>query len=396
MTAPGRLRAANLLPATILGILLAWGVVSIWIEPPWAWALFEIGVLAMAAWRVLRWDFHGLPRAAFPLAAAALWPLLQLAFRTTVYPAATARAGLDWGVFFVVFTLASELFADAALRLWFLSAASLFGMAVAVAATIGNYACPGQAFCLFDTGFHGEVMGPFVNRNQYCAWIELLLPASLYLTVARPRLRALFGTAAAVMAASVVASGSRAGTVLIAAEIVLVALALAARHELTRRRLALGAAQFILLAAIAVSVAGWETVWGRWRATRPEDLRQDAARASFQMIQARPWTGSGLGTWSRVYPRYAAIDRGLFMNQAHNDWLQWAAEGGLPFFLCLFFFAALSWKSAVPSIYGMGMVVFLLHALVDYPMQQRPALAACFFAFAGLAGATRHGRRPQT
>ncbi len=73
------------------------------------------------------------------------------------------------------------------------------------------------------------------------------------------------------------------------------------------------------------------------------------------------------------------------MNQAHNDWIQWAAEGGLPFASALLIFALLLCKPAVRSIDGVGTVAFLLHALVDYPMQQRPALGAWFFALAGAA-----------
>ena len=93
-----------------------------------------------------------------------------------------------------------------------------------------------------------------------------------------------------------------------------------------------------------------------------------------------------------VYPRYAGFDSGSYVNQAHNDWLQWAAEGGLPFAILLAIFALLLWKPAVQSIYGLGTVAFLLHALVDYPMQQRPALGAWFFALAGAAWARQSSR----
>jgi hypothetical protein len=379
-------------PGGLLVVLLAWGVLSLWTEGRWAWAIFEAGVFAITAWRVFAGPPFVFPRAALPLGTAALWPLLQLVLNTTVYRSATWNALLDWGTFLLVFLLASEVFGERAWRRWFLHAASLFGMCVAIGATISDYACPGKVFCWFESGFRADVLGPFVNRNQYSAWIELLLPAALYLAAVQPRLRALFVTASAAMAGSVVASASRAGTVLVGMEIVVVGLALALRLSATRRRLTVGAVQFVIAVAVAVSVAGWQGVWGRWRNAGPEDLRKDALRASFEMVQASPWTGSGLGTWSRVYPRYAAIDRGLFMNQAHDDWVQWAAEGGLPFFLFLFFFAALSWKPAFQSIYGIGMVVFLLHALVDYPMQQRPALAACFFCMAGMTVAWRRGR----
>jgi O-antigen ligase len=345
----------------------------------------------MALWRVLVARPFTAPRASLPLALAALWPILQLLLGSTIYRPATASAALDWGVYLLVFLLAGELFGEAPARLWFLQAASLFGLSLAVVATIGEFACPGQVFCLVQTGFAGGVMGPFINRNQYCAWVELLLPASLYLAAVKPRLRVLFGTAAAAMAGSVVASASRAGTVLVAAELAAVIPVLAVRYGVSRRRLLVGGAQFLVLAGIAISVVGWQEVLGRWRNAGPEDLRQDALRASLRMVQDRPWTGSGLGTWPRVYPRYATIDRGVFMNQAHNDWAQWTAEGGLPFLLLFFFFVALSWKPALQSIYGTGMVVFLLHALVDYPMQQRPALGAWFFCMAGVAVARRRG-----
>lgn len=58
----------------------------------------------------------------------------------------------------------------------------------------------------------------------------------------------------------------------------------------------------------------------------------------------------------------------------------------------LFVFAILLCKPALQSIYGLGTVAFLLHAFVDYPMQQRPALAAWFFALAGATFVWRNGR----
>lgn len=381
MTAAGRL----------LGVLLAWGVASLWIGERWAWAAFQAGIFALAAWRLLLRRPVQMAAASLPLAAAALWPLGQLFFRTTIYPAATWSAALDWGAFLVVFLLARELLGDSAARAWFLPGAVLFGMAVAIAGTVGDSACPGKVFCVFESGFSRDVIGPFVNRNQYCAWVELLLPISLYLAAIERRRRVLFAAAAAVLAASAVASASRAGIVLVGAEIAAVALALVARNRSARRGLAWGIAHFLALAAIAIALVGWQEAVARWRNSGPEVLRQDALRASAQMIQTHPWAGSGLGTWSRVYPRYATVDQGLFLNQAHNDWAQWTAEGGLPFFFFLFFFAALLWKPAIRSIYGIGMVAFLLHALVDYPLQQRPALAAWFFCLAGVVCARRHG-----
>ena len=52
---------------------------------------------------------------------------------------------------------------------------------------------------------------------------------------------------------------------------------------------------------------------------------------------------------------------------------------GLPFVACMIIFAGLLLKPAIRSIYGLGVVALLLHALVDYPMQQRPCPGGLVF-----------------
>jgi O-antigen ligase len=105
------------------------------------------------------------------------------------------------------------------------------------------------------------------------------------------------------------------------------------------------------------------------------------------MFRDRPWTGFGLGTWSVAYPRYALYDDGQFVNQAHNDWVQWAVEGGLPVFLMMLAVAVWILRPAARVIWGLGIVAVFLHCLIDYPFQQRPALAAFFFAWLGVIAA---------
>jgi len=102
------------------------------------------------------------------------------------------------------------------------------------------------------------------------------------------------------------------------------------------------------------------------------------------MVRERPLRGFGLGTWSEVYPGFARFDDGLFANQAHNDWAQWAAEGGIPFFLLMVGVAGMAIRPAFRSLWGLGLLSVFLHCCIDYPMQQRPALAALFFAMLGI------------
>jgi O-antigen ligase len=113
----------------------------------------------------------------------------------------------------------------------------------------------------------------------------------------------------------------------------------------------------------------------------------DLVRSSLHMVRDRPVRGFGLGTWAEAYPGYALFDDGRFVNQAHNDWLQWAVEGGIPFLLVMLAVAAWTIRPAVRSVWGIGLWAVFLHSLVDYPMQQRPALAAFFFAMLGALAA---------
>ncbi len=368
----------------IFASCLMWGILTIWVQGWWAWSLFQIGIFLLAAWRVAKApNFRPTPIAA-ALAAAAAWPLVQLAANRTVNRGETWLAALNWWTFLIVFLLAASLCEGARAKRSFLRAIVLAGVALAALSVAQNYSSAGEIFWLFPSGYSEGVLGPFVNRNQYAAWVELLLPAALYLA-ATGRRAALYGVAAAVLFGSVIAGASRAGSALALAEVLAVALALAAHQAVSRKTLARRSLQFALLAAIAIAVAGWQGLRDRLVGPASEALRVDAVRASVAMVWDRPWTGSGLGTWQEMYPRYAGLDTGVVVNQAHNDWAQWAAEGGLPFLGIMLVFAALLFRPAVRSIFGLGVTAFLLHALVDFPMQQRPALAAWFFAIAGAA-----------
>ena len=370
-----------------LAALLFFGTLTLWVEERWAWSLFQLGVFLLAGWRLVKMRWRQVPVPFWPLAAACCWPFLQVSLSRSTAPARTWNAALDWFTFLAVFALASEVFSDQGARRWFLRVAALFGMLVAAEATVQNYSSGGKIFWLFASGYSEGVMGPFVNRGQYSAWIELLLPVALYLAFSDQRRRVLWGSAAAVLFGSLVAGASRAGFVLADAELLAVVALVGLRNLVARKTLVAAAVQIAVLAGIAATVAGWQGLQSRLETQSSEALRVDAVRASAQMAREHPWFGTGLGTWPTVYPAHAGLDTGLFLNQAHNDWAQWAAEGGLPFMLLLAAFCLLCWKKAVPSIYGLGAVAFLLHGLVDYPMQQRPVLAAWFFVMAGAAAA---------
>src|SRR5581483_5024607 len=80
-----------------------------------------------------------------------------------------------------------------------------------------------------------------------------------------------------------------------------------------------------------------------------------------------------------AYPGYARFDDGKFANQAHNDWIQWAVEGGIPLLALMIWLAVWVFPRALRTGWGAGAAAVFLHCLVDYPIQ-RTAVASLFFA----------------
>ena len=178
-------------------------------------------------------------------------------------------------------------------------------------------------------------LGPFVYKNQFAAYVESVLGLAIAAAIQDRRRSFAWLLVASALFASVVAAGSRAGSILCLAELILLPAIAFTRGWISGRSLIRVAALAVLTGGVLVAVAGWETTWRRLQEPNPYSLRADLLRSSIDMARDRPLAGFGLGTWSTAYPAYARYDDGSFVNQAHNDWVQWAAEGGLPFLVLM-------------------------------------------------------------
>ena len=101
------------------------------------------------------------------------------------------------------------------------------------------------------------------------------------------------------------------------------------------------------------------------------------------MAEDRPLTGFGLGTFPSVYPRYAIRDFPVFANHAHNDWAEFASEGGIPFLLIVLIPFVLAIPAMIRNPWALGLLAVMLHACVDYPFP-RPAVSGWIFALLGI------------
>jgi O-antigen ligase len=356
---------------------LWYGILTMRAPGRWPVTGFELAVFALAAVLIVRRRFavHFHP-VSLALAAGAVWALLQALLGVSVDPQRSLEASLQWTLNCAAFSVALALTGDRVLRRQFLTAQALFALLVGVACVIA----------LFTSG----QLGPFAYYNQFAAFLEpalaLAIAASLW-----DRSRALVWIfVAAALFACVVAGGSRAGSVLCLALLIALPLIGFARGGMRRGALARVAILGLASATVLVAVVGWEKIWQRLQEPHPYALRANLVRSSLDMVRDRPLTGFGLGAWSSAYPAYARYDDGTFVNQAHNDWVQWAAEGGVPFFVLMLIAVLALARPAWRSLWGLGLMAVFLHALVDYPFEQRPALAAYLFALAGALAAERN------
>lgn len=374
-------------PAVSLALLLGYAVLTLWIPDRWAWGLLQFIVFAAAAWWTVQRMWRDLPIARclwlLPLGAATVWGLLQLAAGRTVYRWATWNATLNWATYLVLFFLALQVFQRAEIRRAFLRCAFYFGFGLAVLSTIQMFTSGGKIFWLFPSGYKDYVLGPFVYHNEYAAFMEMILPIGLWMALCDRRRAVASCMMAGMIFASVVSGASRSGTVIMCAETAGILL-LAWHRGAIAGSAARGLVVLVLSGILFSAVVGWGPLWRRF--TDPESYtgRREFFLSSVAMVHDRPWMGFGLGTWPHVYPRYALYDDGLYVTHAHNDWAEWAAEGGLPFLLIMAALAALTTPGALRSLWGVGILAIWLHCTVEYIFHQRPGLGACLFALLAL------------
>jgi O-antigen ligase len=360
-----------------LAILFFFGILTLWIPAYWPVTVFQVGLFILTVATVWR-ERRSLTRFNYPvvpLLFAVLWGLVQLGLHREAYAFDTKTAIVKWVTFLCVFVVGTLLFRDPEARRGFQTAMLWFSLVVAVEATVQAFTGDGKIFWIFQVPFSEHAMGPILSANHWAVFIEAVLPIALYRAFRDHRERLLYSTMAAVMYASVLASTSRMGNVLVSLEIVVLVLLMWARHEVSRGVVTSVFVRLLLFVVVFGTIIGWGRLWERFREPDPMHWRTQFNQASVEMIKGHRLFGVGLGSWPTVYPRYEVIDVGMFANQAHNDWLEWTAEGGLPFGIAMLTLFVWCLRPAFRSTWGIGVIAVFLHGCVDYPFS-RPALGS--------------------
>jgi hypothetical protein len=367
LTKPDRFLGPLLVAALCLATL------TLWIPAYWPVALFEIAVLLIAGAGLI---FGNTPdaRTSYPLYALSfvvLWGCFQLLTGYTVDRFATERAILQWMTWIAVYYVGVSALKNESLARFLRMGIVWFAFALTLEAVLQAYLFPGRVYGLFPSGYQDFVMGPIVYHTHYAAFVETILPVALSLAIKNAKISYIFLGVSAFLLTGVVVSASRGGLIIAALEVV----AVFVLSHLRKAKVGFGALTLIGVTVLLASIVGVETTSQRFSEGGLTAGRLQFAISTLHMIAAHPLAGWGLGTWPSVYPAFATIDVGAIVNQAHCDWLQWIAEGGLLTGLAMLSLAVWAIRPAVRSIWGIGVIAVFIHAAFDYPFS-RPAVGA--------------------
>jgi len=372
--------------------VLVFCTATVFVRDAWALQSFQIGVFALVAVVLVTGIRTGNEQLSGGLALwlvclIPVWGLIQIYTHTTASSVETREAVLRWGALAGVFFLSQIAGCTRTTRRNLLSAFLLFATAMAVLCLTQLFTSEGRVLWIFPSGYP-TVCATFQSANSYAQFIEIALPIALWRALREGWRSWWYVLAGGILYASVIGSASRAGTALCTAELLaMLVIGLVKLRDpvtgLPKRSTSAVLVMIPVLAAAFTLAVGWERVWLRFQQNDPYIVRREYIEAAVDMAKQRPLTGFGLGTFPEVYQRYAIKDFPFYANHAHNDWAEFAADGGVPFLLLILLPFAASVPTAFRNPWGLGLIAVMLHACVDFPFP-RPAVSGWLFVMLGL------------
>ena len=275
----------------------------------------------------------------------------------------------------------------------------------------------------------GVATGTFVNRNHLAGYLVMCLSAGIGLLLSqlategspnwkeriRRWLRLLLSSKIrlriylAVMVIALVLTRARMGNIAFFTALGLAgAIALYTGRRFSTRVVAFLGSLFLVDMLILGKWFGFDKLLQRLEQTNPSgEARVWSNEYTLDYIREFPLTGSGGGSFYGIFPNFQAPNLQGFHVHAHNDYLEFAAELGLPATATLVAFVALALHSAYrvqrerhTALYkGAGFAVTMtivwatLHSTTDFNLQI-PANALTFVTILALAFITRDLHRP--
>jgi O-antigen ligase len=382
-------------PSTLIMPAVLCVVLAVWSRP---WTCPGAAPIAMAALilAAIALQLIPLPPAVLRVVSASslgVWQALSLDARADLWrpisidpPSTVWALGISAGLA-ALFLSARAAFASGGIRT-VVRGVAVMGLAVAALAIAQEATAHGLMYWRWAPLEEGAPpFGPFVNRNHFATWIVLAWPACLgYLAAhaaahggvpdgSRRRLVEIFdgraillSAALIVMTVALVLSFSRSGLAGLAAALAVLAAIGATGGTIPGARIPRSFRMWcavLAIAALGAIVARVDLASLSSRVSAAPAAMVDRTviwRDTLPLVRDFWLTGTGAGTYETAMLAYQRSAPGVRFNQAHDHYLQAAAEGGLLIGIPLLL--ALAWlvRASAAHLRGPSSGVFWLRA----------------------------------
>ena len=264
----------------------------------------------------------------------------------------TLLAFFRFGAYAAFYVLLIQLFSKGAYLKRVVSIVTVFAASLSIIAILQHFTADGKMFWFRDINA-GTPFGPYVNRNHYAGFMEMVIPivVALFLFL-RPTIISdsfkekivmffdhpnmpkymLFGFGALVMTVSVFVCLSRGGIVALMLALALLGCLLTIYRSKTKGALIL--TLLCMLTMISVGWFGWDPIFERFNQIRnySGDITENRLTVwndSKGIINEFPLVGTGFGTFQNSYRIYRTLPGPTFYTHAHNDYLELTTDGGI-------------------------------------------------------------------
>ncbi len=361
------------------------------------------------------------PRTA-PVAQAGAVNSPGVAHALSVNPHATLRA-LVFLTAFALFLLGTSREMDHRGTHLIACGILMLSVTLALAGIAQNASSSGKIYGLWSPYYDAQPFGPFINRNHFAGWMLMAIPLSLgYFCARMHRSFSVIGTSwrqrilwlssaeanqliliafgIVLMALSLFMTLSRSGVICFAFSLVVFGSAVA--RVQTRRLHRWGLVLFLaFVSSVGAGWAGTDVLVRRFAAPNTLTLngRLDIWQDTVGIVKAFPLVGSGLNTYATAMAFYQTPNPDYTAAEAHSDYLQLAAEGGLLVAVPAAIFLVLCTREATHRLredrssataYWIrvgamtGLLAIAMQELVDFSLQI-PANSALFIVLLALA-----------
>ena len=447
-------------------LIISWLPLPFGSKPEWAMGILQLGSFALSAFWLTGYGFGhlsvtpafrkgwpvfvGLVLVAFwvwvqslPLPAGVVQQLSPVAFSVQAEAAAALNLPVPESFYLSLDPFASQVHALLSLAYALLFAmvlllvsdpkrlrviAWVFVIAGAFQALFGSLSTlSGAEVLLFgpkEAG-RGVATGNFVNRNSFSGCLEMTLAVGMGLLLGqlnerrihdwheflRQTLKTLMSnkvmlrTAIAIMVVGLVMGRSRMGnTAFFSSLMITGVLYVICRRKLTRGVVILFVSLFVIDTIIVSQWFGLEEVVERLERTNVQtEARSDVNPQTIGAIPDFAVAGSGAGSFYTTLPQYHDGTWRGFFDLAHNDFLQFPLEFGIPAYAILALMVLLTAWQAIAAMrqrrnmlmVGMGFAAFMgilsimIHSSVDFNLQI-PSNAAYFVCMMALGWLARY------